>query len=518
MNNNPADPVALTLDVLGGTAPLDQTIDVSVAKHRAARGAGATLIAQSIKFVMKFGSTAVLGRLLDPAAFGIVAMVAPILAFVSTLNDLGFAQAVVQRRDITAVQVSTLFWMNLAVSAVLAAMLMAAAPAIGWLYREPKTIGITVVMAAMIVVGTAGLVPTALLNRRLDFIPIVGIDLLSQAVNVTLAVLLAWFGYDYWSLVVAQVAASFVGLIGVLIAARWRPFGPRRRAPVGPLVKFGLNLTGVNLITYFSISADNMIVGYTSGKVQLGLYDRSYALVFQPLGQLAAPLGRVAVPLLSRLIDDGDRFRAAYLTMLRLAMLFTVPAMICCTLFAGPVIVLLLGPKWMEAAPVFAWISFGGIFSAAFSSISWVFTADGRARQQLRASMLAAGVNIVAFLIGIRWGAVGVAAAGAISFGAIQLPLMIVSVTRAGHVRISDFARALWPFAIAGGVTWLAVGLVHVGPTPYAVLIPFLIAYPAFAVTLALLPGGRDLFASIIGIKRWLSPPQANTDRCAGHV
>src|ERR1700760_3419708 len=118
-------------------APVLDTVEL---KKRSVHGSAASLVAQAITFASKFASTVVLGRLLSPAEFGLVAMVAPILGFVSTFNDLGFGQAIIQRRDISGRQVSALFWMNLAVSCALAAVLAAAAPLIGRAYKEPRTV------------------------------------------------------------------------------------------------------------------------------------------------------------------------------------------------------------------------------------------------------------------------------------------------------------------------------------------------------------------------------------------
>lgn len=499
----PEEPLDIDATAPSDARPLDHNIDLATAKSRAVYGAGATIVAQAVKFVLKFGSGVALARLLDPAQFGIVAMVGPIIIFVSTLNDLGFAQAVVQRRDITAEQISRLFWINVAVSVALAAVVMLSAPLVGWLYGEPRTIGITMVLAAMIVVGTIGIVPTALLNRQMRFIPIVLIDIAQLFVSVTVSIGLAWYGFGYWSLVLAQVVATTFGILCTLRVAKWRPLGPRQKADVGPLVKFGVNLTGVNLATYFSRSADNMIVGVVGGKVQLGLYDRSYSLVLQPLSQLMAPLGRVAIPLLSRVNDDAARFRTTYIQMLRLGALLTAPLMICCTILAGPLIVFLLGAKWTAAAPVFAFVSFGGIFASAFYSTGWVFTTEGRTPQQLRLSVVTALISVASFAAGIPWGAAGVAGVNALTFSFLQVPIMLYGMTREGAIRPGDVVRAMMPLLIASAATAAMVYLLRGVGAPGIVFfgIMFTLAYALFAAIVLLLPGGRDLLSALWNLK-----------------
>ena len=469
-------------------------------KRRAVAGAGATIVTQALRFALKFGSVVVMGRLLVPADFGIVAMVAPIFAFVGTLNDLGFGQAIVQRADITHRQVSALFWINFAVSILLAAALMVASPLVGWLYDEPKTVGVTIVLASLIVVGTLGLVPSAILSRRMSFVPQAVLEIAGLSINIASSIVAALAGLGYWAIVVGQVAQTVAGAAMVWAIVRWKPSPPRRESDVRPLLRFGMHLTGVNLATYFSMTADNMIVGVFGGKVQLGLYDRSYNLVVQPLGQLMSPVARVAIPLLSRL-DDEARYRTTFIQMLRLTCVLTAPAMILFTLMAEPVVVLLLGDKWHEAAPIFAWICLGGIVAPLFATTGWLFTTQARTGEQMRLAVITALISIASFAVGIRWGAVGVAAVSALSFALIQTPLMFWRVTRAGAVRMGDIAGPLVSLAIAGLACTGAVLLCGPLPLPTRIFVAGLAAYLVFAVFVRILPGGRDFFEAVIKLK-----------------
>ena len=471
-------------------------------RRRAVTGAAATIVVQALRFALKFASVVVLGRLLVPADFGIVAMVAPIFAFVGTLNDLGFGQAIVQKNDITHRQVSALFWINLLVSIVLAAGLMAASPLVGWIYGEPKTIGVTIVLAALIVVGTLGLVPGALLSRRMRFVPQAVIEITGLAINIGTSVGAAFAGLGFWAIVLGQVANTIFGAVAGWMVVGWRPLPPRREENVRPLLSFGMNLTGVNLATYLSMTADNMIVGVFGGKVQLGLYDRSYNLVVQPLGQLMAPVARVAVPLLSRVSDEA-RYRATYLNMLRLTAVLTAPAMICCTLLPDPIIALLLGDRWHEAAPIFGWICLGGIFAPVFGTTGWLFTTQARTAEQMRLSIVTALISIASFAIGIAWGAVGVAAVSALSFTFIQTPLMLWRVTREGAVGLRDMIGVLIPLCIAGlGAVAAILGCERVIAGRPLLLVAMAVSYLVFCGLIFVYPGGRDFFRTLVNLRQ----------------
>src|ERR1700760_4430051 len=128
-------------------------------------------------------------------------------------------------------------------------------------------------------------------------------------------------------------------------------------------MRFGANLTLGKVATYFSMTADNMIVGARSGKVQLGLYDRSYMLTVGPLNQLLAPVSQISVPLLSRLQDKPELYKTSYNHMLRMALALTMPAMLFCVMMSNKLVPLILGPKWTLAAPIFRWVCFGGLIA-----------------------------------------------------------------------------------------------------------------------------------------------------------
>jgi PST family polysaccharide transporter len=483
-------------------APYDFEIafDPAELKRQSIHGGIATLVAQAITSAARFASVVILARLLSPGDFGLVAMVTPIIGFVGTINDLGFAQAIIQRRNITERQISSLFWINLAISFGLAALLVSAAPLVGWIYKEPRTVALLVAMASLLIIGTAAMVPRALLRRSMQFMPLAIADVGNMAGGAAITVVAALIGFGYWSLLIGQIAGATIGAILAYAFTRWRPSRPKKDPALKQIVRFGANLTGANLATYFSMTADNMIVGIFAGKVPLGFYDRSYTLTIQPLNQSLSPIGQVSIPLLSRLQGSPDLYRRSYLTMLRLAMLLTMPAMLFCIFLARPLIVVLLGDQWRPAAPLFAWICFGGLAVPVFSSTGWVFTTQNRTGKQMIVSVVTALIAIASFAIGIVWGVTGVAAVSAISFTFIQCPISIRAMTRTGPVQMDDMVKTLAPYIISA--LCVAVPLHYLRGTSNLVGLAGMgvLTYTLFGLCILLLPGGRDFFATVLSL------------------
>src|SRR6266478_2684414 len=126
-----------------------------------------TAAAQGAQFFMNLAYIMVLARLLVPQDFGLFAMVTTVMGFLFIFQDAGLSTATVQRQDITHAQVSNLFWVNVAVGAVITLLVAASAPAVAWFYREPRLVGITLVLSASFLLASSAVQHIALLNRQM---------------------------------------------------------------------------------------------------------------------------------------------------------------------------------------------------------------------------------------------------------------------------------------------------------------------------------------------------------------
>ena len=204
-----------------------------------------------------------------------------------------------------------------------------------------------------------------------------------------------------------------------------------------------------------------MIVGLMAGRVALGLYDRSYRLVVQPIGQILSPISRVAVPLLSRFGNQPDEYRAAYLKIFRAIILVSVPAMLVCISDGPTMIHLLLGPRWDQAGPIFSWICVGGLTSGIYSSSFWLFTSQARTREMRNIMTVAAVINFLSYVIGAFWGIIGVAAMAAAVFVLITTPMVLYVATRSGPVHYKDLLRHGTPLVIWSAITYAVLVLLE---------------------------------------------------------
>jgi PST family polysaccharide transporter len=416
---------------------------------RTARGGTIMIVSQGMKFLINMASAVILARLLTPQDYGLIAMVAVVVNFSYPFRNLGLSAATMQRAEINNKQVSNLFWVNVGLS--VAAMLVtgAVAPAIAWFFGEPRLVWITLALAGGFIFGGLTVQHEALLKRQMRFISIAANEISSMLIGTTVAISLAWKGFGYWALVWSQLAIGASYAIGVWLVCRWRPRLPARNSGVRSMLAFGRNLTGFNVLNYVARNIDNLLIGRYWGAQQLGVYARAYQLLLLPLDQIIAPIDGVAVSALSRLADNPDRYRQAYLRMLEKLAMLTMPAMALMIITSDWLVRVMLGPQWLETGRIFALLGIIGLVEPVSSTMGWLLISQGRTHHILQWGLIDATVSIVSIIAGLPWGAVGVAGSYALVGLCIRKPFQFWFVNRVGPVRTSEFYRAIIPSVCA---------------------------------------------------------------------
>lgn len=373
-------------------------------KRRSMRGGALTLMAQAVKVAMQFGSTAALARLLVPADFGLIAMVLAVTGFIAMFKDAGLSMATLQRPEINHAQVSSLFWVNVALSAALMALVAALAPLLAWFNNEPRLLGITLALAATFILGGLTVQHLAILRRQMRFRALVAIDLATAVARIATGIALALAGFGYWSLVGMAVAEAAAGCALVWYVTPWRPGRFRRDCGIGPMLGFGGRLTAAALFNYVCENLPLVLIGRALGSTSVGLFDRAYRLTLMPTSQMSSPASSVAIPALCRVQDEPERYRNICRRMILLACGMTVPIAVVGVLTAPELIHVYLGDQWSPAARVFTYLSPLAATEAISVIAIWILVTTGNSRACLRFSIFNALFSGLSVAIGVRYG------------------------------------------------------------------------------------------------------------------
>jgi O-antigen/teichoic acid export membrane protein len=415
--------------------------------------------AQGAKFALNLGYNMVLARLLDPKDFGLVALVTALTGILRIFKDAGLSTATVQREGVTQAQVSNLFWINVAVSGLMSLMLAAAALPISLFYHDHRLIAIALVLSTTFLFSGSAVQHVALLNRQMRFKMVALIEIGSMTASVVVGIVMAMAGYRYWSLVGGIITLETTALCLTWLVSGWRPQRFKRNQGTRPLLAFGANLTAGNFVGYLVSGLDVILIGRFYGPVPVGLYTRAQALLMRPFDQLLGPMSTVFLPTLSRLTTQPERYRNAFLRVYDAIALLALFATAILLPLAHPLTLVLLGPKWEQAAVIFGGFTIAALYLPVAMVARWLLTSQGRGRDIFVFNLLVSGVTAISFVVGLPWGPVGVAISYSISGLLVRMPISYYIAGRSGPVRTRElwmvFLRHLPFWAVVFLLTWL---------------------------------------------------------------
>ena len=377
---------------------------------------------------MRLVSLMVLARLLDPKDFGLVGMVTAFTGVLILFRDFGLSAAAIQRALVTEEQISTLFWINLAVGFGLTLLTLGMAPVIAAFYHEPRLVGVTAALASSFVFNAAGIQHGALLQRQMRFTVLAVISIISLVVSTSIAIGGAMAGYGYWALVAMTLTTPIINTLGFWLTAAWVPGRPHRGIGIRSMMHFGGTVTLNSLIVYIASNFEKVLLGRFWGVDALGIYGRAYQLINIPTANLNSAAGEVAFSALSRLQDDPVRLKSYFLKGYSLVLAMTMPMTVACALFADDMIFVFLGPKWKAAATIFRLLAPTILVFAIANPLSWLIMSLGLVRRALKMCSVIAPLLILSYVIGMPYGPKGVALAYSVTMLLWVVPVITWSV------------------------------------------------------------------------------------------
>ncbi len=484
-------------------------------KRKTARGALISVAGQGVGFVLRTGSMVVIARLVTPEQFGLVGMVTAFTGFLGLFRDVGLSMATVQRESITHAQTSTLFWINLAVGGLLAALAAAGAPVLAAFYGDPRLFWITVALGAGFIFNGASAQHRALLQRNMRFGVLVMIDIVGAAISIAVGIWMAMAGMGYWALVVMSIGLPAVSLVGVWLASGWFPGVPRRGSGIRSMLHYGGVLTINSLVVYVVYNAEKVLLGRIWGAEVLGIYGRAYQLINLPTENLNSAIGWVMFPALSRVQSDPARLRSYFLKGYSLFLSVVMPITMACGLFANDIVTVLLGPQWQEAVPVFRLLTPTILAFALINPLACLMQATGQATRSLRIAFLIAPVVVVGYVIGLPYGAKGVALG--FSVGMLILVAPVIQWAKHGTlITAGDMLRiAFHPFLstlIGAAAAFLVGGLVDQGRPTLRLTVLTVVLFATYLLVLLFALKQKQIYwdflraCGVLPAKRALAP------------
>ena len=385
----------------------------------------------------------VLARLLVPADFGLLGMAAVVIGFVEVFRDMGTASAIIQRQNVSDDLLSSIFWVNAVFGCVAMVVLLLISPVFGLFYRNESVVPILQLLSFSFPLSGLAILQQALMERRLAFQTLAKIEIFSAAMAAAVGITSASLGQGVWSLVYQTLTSTTLTTALLWLSTHWRPKFVFSWKETRSVLSFSLNLTAFNVLNYFARNADNFLIGRYLGAQSLGYYDLAYRVMVYPLQGISAVIGRVMFPLYSQMQGDLKAFRNAYLSIAWAIAFVSFPTMLGLTVVAQGFVLTVFGDKWQPVIELLVILAPLGAIQSIASTVGSIYQARGRTDWLLRWEIAASTLIIVAFVVGLNWGVVGVATAYATVFLLLVYPSFAISFSLI-DLGVHQLGEVLW--------------------------------------------------------------------------
>lgn len=457
--------------------------------------AGAEQIFSFLVFVL-------MARVLPKAELGTLAITFICLDVGKIVANAGVYQRIARAKSLTPRMLDTVFWTNIAMTALYCLALIAVAQLIAGSFNAPKLDGVLRWMTIPLMLAALGNTHMALRLREFGHRTLAVRSFFAGLIGAVAAAVLVLLGAGIWAFVVQRAVREAVATLLAWRSFDWRP---RLRFDPGQAksdLRFGGDLAGAHLVSYLTLRAQDLLIGKYRGAVDLSTYRVAWRPVEMLGPGIVSTFANVALQTFSRLQDNRPELRAAYTTLLRQCALLAIPALVGFGA-AGPWLVpAVFGPNWHDSGRIApALVPLAIPFTVNLFVIA-LLTSLGHARWQRHLALLDLVSTVVITALLLRFGLLWIALGYSLR-AYLWLPLQLYLVRKASGIGVRDHLRAMWPALLATAVMSAAVV-----PTLYALGSTNLLVVGAVclmgaliyaAAILLLLPGERRQLLGLWG-------------------
>jgi len=307
-----------------------------------------------LSFGSNFAINILLARLLSVNDYGLIAMLSIFYSFSQALVDSGFSSALIQRKKCTKMDYSSVFLFNIAISIIIYFILFFSAPYIAKIYNNSNLILIIRIYCLNLIILSVYMVHRTLLIKKLRFKILAISTLISTICAGTIATIMAYLGFSYWSLVVQSLITSIINGIIIILYCKWIPLFKISIKSLKSLWNFGFNIMFTAIISSIYSNIYSLIIGHKYNSIKLGYFDRSYALSFMFPTAISDFSMRALYPIQSKIQEDDMKLNSNIKKVLHLTMMVIFPINIFISFNSHEIVYCLLGNKWL---PISSYVS-----------------------------------------------------------------------------------------------------------------------------------------------------------------
>jgi O-antigen/teichoic acid export membrane protein len=370
-------------------------------KQKAASGMVWTALQRYSTMIIQFISGIILARLLTPHDYGCIGMLTIFMVLSEAFIDGGFGSALIQKKQPTQEDYSTIFFWNLVMAILLYTILYLSAPTIASFYNIPLLCDVLRIQGIILFIYAFNIVQRNQLRKNLNFRILSIVTITTSVTSLVVTALMAYHGFGVWSLVTQHILTAFIPALIFWFYIKWRPIWSFSWKSFRELFSFGGYMFLTNLLNQFGQQIQGLLIGRFYNPTTMGLYSKANSTERLASASISQIMTQVTYPLYAEVQDD----KAVLINMIkRLTMTLsyiTFPLMFILLLCARPLFVLLYSDKWVGCVPFFQVLCIAGLAYCLQSVNYQSISAIGKSRTLFIWTLVKRIVGILLVIVGL---------------------------------------------------------------------------------------------------------------------
>lgn len=343
----------------------------------------------------------ILARLLSPEDYGLIGIIGIFTAICNCFINAGLASALIRKKDATEDDFNTVFICNLVVSIFLYLVLFLCAPYIADFFERQELTSLIRVSSLGLIIGALAMVQRTILTKRIDFKTQTKITIISVITQGVVGISTAFMGWGVWALVAQGLTAGVVSTVLLWYNNKWFPKWSFSITSFRELFGFSSKMLASNLIDTIWKEINQVVIGKLYSPAALGQISRASGFSSLFSRNITGIVQRVSFPVLSEMQNDPNRLKSGYQKIIRSTMTVTFPCMLLLASVSKPMIITLIGEKWLQAAEFLQIICFSSMLYPLHAINLNMLQVQGRSDLFLRLEIIKKAIAVGPILIGI---------------------------------------------------------------------------------------------------------------------
>ena len=353
--------------------------------------------------IVTFISGIILARLLTPHDYGCIGMLAIFMVLAESFIDGGFGEALIQKKDPTQADYSTIFFWNIAMAILMYFILYFSAPSIASFYDIPLLCDVLRVQGIVLFIYAFNIVQRNQLRKKMNFKVLSIVTIITSITSLTITILMAYNGYGVWSLVAQNIISGFIPALVFWFYIKWRPQMTFSLKSLKELFSFGFYMFLTYILNRFERQIQGLLIGKVYDSATMGYYSKAHSVERLSSTSISQVMSQVTFPLYAEMQDDKGKLSNTLKRLTMTLSYFTFPMMFILILCAKPLFILLYSDRWTDSVPYFQVLCLAGMAYCLQSVNNQTIAAIGKSKVMFIVTVIKRIVGISFIVFGLMF-------------------------------------------------------------------------------------------------------------------